>query len=232
MNPDVLDPTCVRGCGSELGCGRGVLAAGDLASRRRCGGGGGGAGAFTLFEVLVVVALLSIVATIGVPAIYHTVKRSPLRQSMADVVEACQNARMLAILQGATTEVVIRAGDGLVQVHIGGDPVGGGSPGDAGEAPAQEPAFSDGSELGSEASTRSSGRSELIPFTARIPDGVAFKRLVVNLQDRMDEDEARVRFYPNGTCDAFEAALLSEQNEERSITLEITTGREDVEVIR
>ena len=71
-----------------------------------------------------------------------------------------------------------------------------------------------------------------LSFSAHLPESVAFKKLLVNLRDMMEYDEARVRFYPNGTCDALAATLLSEQNEERTITLEITTGRDHLEIVR
>ena len=41
-----------------------------------------------------------------------------------------------------------------------------------------------------------------------------------------------MRFQPNGTCDALFATLFSEAGEERTIALEIITGRARVEVIR
>jgi hypothetical protein len=146
-----------------------------------------------------------------------------MRQAISDLEEACRNARMLAILQGEPTEVVIQAGEGVVSVSRA--------------TVAREPAndfSSPGGELGGlpERQAAPAGKVEVEPFRAKLPASVAFKKLIVNLQDMMDEKEARVRFYPNGTCDALTAHLLSELHEERSLTLEITTGREIVEVIR
>ena len=56
--------------------------------------------------------------------------------------------------------------------------------------------------------------------------------LDVNLMDQMEAPEARVRFFPNGTCDEFTLVLRSEKGEMRKITLESTTGLWDVEVLR
>jgi len=202
-----------RGAGGEPRVGCGLWPASGPA--RRCG--------FTLFEVLVVLAILSIVATIGVPSILQAAKKSPMRQAISDLEEACRNARMLAILTGEPTEVVIQAGEGALAVSrafVAPDPA--------------DESFLGGTDFGEPAETQPAPAAtvEVEPFRAKFPSSVAFKKLVVNLQDMMDEKEARVRFYPNGTCDAFAAHLLSEQNEERSLTLEITTGREIVEVIR
>ena len=178
---------------------------------------------FTLFEILVVLAILSIVATISVPSVVQAAKKSPMRQPMSDLEEACRNARMLAILQGEPMEIVIRAGEGSFTV----------SRAFSAPPPTAESGAVEGNAYAPvESQPARATPPEVEPFRARIPASVAFKRLLVNLQDMMDAHEARVRFYPNGTCDAFTAHLLSEQNEERSLTLEITTGREIVEVIR
>lgn len=189
----------------------------------RCCGPGARRDGFTLFEILVVLAILSIIATISVPTVLQAAKKSPMRQAISDIEEACRNARMLAILQGEPMEVLIQAGEGVLSVSR------------AFVNPEPTPSSSDlGGEPGGLADVPPvpAGKVDIEPFRAKLPSSVAFKRLAVNLQDLMDEREARVRFYPNGTCDAFTAVLLSELNEERSLTLEITTGREIVEVIR
>ncbi len=41
---------------------------------------------FTLFEILVVLAILSIVATISVPSVVQAAKKSPMRQAMSDLI--------------------------------------------------------------------------------------------------------------------------------------------------
>lgn len=176
---------------------------------------------FTLFETLVVLALLGIVATIAIPAIYHVARKNPMRQATDDLVDGCRNARMLAIMEGAVTELVINAGDGALSVRLAESVL---DPEANTPAPAPEP-MADGGEAPRPA-------SPVPKFSAHLPESVAFKSLVVNLRDMMDSTEARIRFYPNGTSDALSATLLSEQNEERRLTLEITTGRESIDVIR
>ncbi len=70
-------------------------------------------------------------------------------------------------------------------------------------------------------------------FSVSLPESVAFKGLWVNRQNCIElETEGRVRFYPNGTCDELIATLFSDQLEERTITLEITTGLSDLKIVR
>jgi len=48
--------------------------------------------------------------------------------------------------------------------------------------------------------------------------------LAVNFVEYKDAGEARVHFYPNGTCDDFTLILRSDQGEWRKISLEVATG--------
>lgn len=178
------------------------------------------ASGFTLFELLIVVALLSIVVAISLPSFLRAVRKSPLRQAMSDLEEACGSARMMAIMEGKPAEVVIRAADGAIQVRLLQE-----------TAPSEEPVAT--APLPNEGDGQQARASTAVsPLLIKLPPSVAFKRLVVNLEDMMDSEEARIRFFPNSTCDAFAATLLSDENEERTITFEITTARGIVEVAR
>jgi hypothetical protein len=55
--------------------------------------------------------------------------------------------------------------------------------------------------------------------------------LDINLLEYKDADEARVRFFPNGTSDEM-TLVLHDGDQYRKITLEVTTGLASVEVMR
>lgn len=182
-------------------------------------------GGFTLFELMVVIAILGIVATISMPSLIGNLKRRPMQQAVENLQEVCRHARLKAVMEGRASELVVQAGNGSLDVRqatdaAAPDPVDPLDPA-AGEAPAGE-ADSAGVLRG----------GKVANLRLRLPESVAFKELQVNLRDMMDYPEARVRFYPDGTCDALEAVLFSERSEERRFKLEITTGRDIVEVIR
>lgn len=179
---------------------------------------------FTLIELLVVVALIGVFATVSLPPMFYALKKSPIRQASSDLAEACQRARMLAIMKGRTAELVISAEDGLLATQLANEAALLDAAPESGEAdavllPTGEP-------------VPATTPLETRPFTARLPESVAFKELLINRRDMMEYAQARVRFHPNGTCDELFAVLLSESNEERVVRLEISTGRETVEVIR
>ena len=124
--------------------------------------------------------------------------------------EGCSHARAQAILRGVPTELVIRAEDGQITVR----PMPGRRSEESGE-----PASKSGSGGGGAG------------FKANLPDDIAVKFLDVNFQDQMEFPEARVHFFPNGTCDEF-TIILSSASAEQQISLDVITGLSAVKAIR
>ncbi len=169
------------------------------------------AGAFTLIEIMLVVGILAIVATMGLPAIYRAYQKEDLRQAVSDIMEVCSNARAQAILRGTTVELSIRPHERLLSF--------------SGAAPAR--AADAGERLPGNLAVPGprSGTS------AHISDRLIIEMVDVNFFEYKDEEEARVRFHPNGTCDELTIVLRSEKNEFRKISLEATTSLARVETI-
>ena len=160
--------------------------------------------AFTLIEIMVVVAILLIVMGTGIPTIYTALKKEGMRKAVSDLVTGCERARAAAIISGTTAELHIRPQEGTFSVggaSAPSGPAGGVEGGESKPAP-----------------------TSLAGFSAKLPENVAFEMLDVNMAEFYAADDARVKFYPNGTCDEFVAVLLSDKGERRAITLEITTG--------
>ncbi len=68
-------------------------------------------GAFTLIEILVVVGIIGLTLTLGVPAFVRALHKEGMRKAQSDLLEACQKARGGAILKAGPQELIIRPTD-------------------------------------------------------------------------------------------------------------------------
>jgi prepilin-type N-terminal cleavage/methylation domain-containing protein len=163
--------------------------------------------AFTLIELMVVMGIMAILMTMGVPLVYRATHKLPMSRALADIVEVFSNARARAILQGHMTEVIFHPMEKRLEVGGAG-----------GSAPRAENPNGGTMEVAS-APAPGSGLS------AQISERVDIDMLDVNLTEYSQSELARVRFYPNGTCDEMTLILRDRDGgEQRGIVLEITTG--------
>jgi prepilin-type N-terminal cleavage/methylation domain-containing protein len=177
-------------------------------------GTGNGNKAFTMLEIMMVVAILGLMMTISVPAILRTMHQEPLRKAVNDVKTICYNARAQAILHGVTTSVVFHPRSG--EVALSG-------------LPAARP--TDGS-TPPEASNRENAPAPTSALNStKFDDGIMIDMLDINLSECKDLSEARVRFFPDGTSDEM-TLIIHSVDQYRKMTLEVTTGLVSVEVIQ
>ena len=173
-------------------------------------------GAFTLIEIMMVVAIMGLMMTIGVPAILRTTRQEPMRKAVNDVMEICSHARAQAVLQGVTTMVVFHPQSRQVAI--------------AGVETANLADNSAQSVVPTSGSKPSTDGTPLLNST-QFADSITIDMLDINLLEYKDADEARVRFFPNGTSDEMTLVLHS-GDQYLKITLEVTTGLASVGAIQ
>jgi prepilin-type N-terminal cleavage/methylation domain-containing protein len=162
--------------------------------------------AFTLIEIMIVVAIMAIVMSMSVPIVYKAWRKAPLRQAVKDVVEVCSHARARAIMQGVTTEVDIYPKENRLALGGGASPPR--SAGNGGAAPEINAPAASGSGL-----------------SAQLSDRIIIETLDINMSgvEFNDAEIARIHFYPNGISDEMRMILFDGQDR-FGIELEITTG--------
>ena len=156
--------------------------------------------AFTLIEIMIVVAIIGLIAAMGIPSLLQTLQKQGMRKAVSDVKDVLNTARSQAILQGRTKAVVFHPHDKKLEVA---------------DAAASE---SDTTESNVVAKTESGALTE-----ATLPDNVDLAMLDINLMDFSGSDISRVRFFPNGTCDELTLVLHANDDWEK-ITLEFSTS--------
>jgi type II secretion system protein H len=161
---------------------------------------------FTLIEIMVVVALMGLIATMAIPSIYQMTKKEGMRRAVSNLIEVCSNARAQAILRGKAVDVIFHPMERRFEVGEVAAPAATGFEGE-GAAPKPAPPPSPGTGL-----------------AGVIPEDVRLEMLDVNLLEYSQSEWTRVRFYPNGTSDEMTVIFHSDKGEFRKITLEPTTG--------
>jgi prepilin-type N-terminal cleavage/methylation domain-containing protein len=162
------------------------------------------AGAFTLVEMMIVVAIVALVLSIGIPNMFRSLNKEGMRKATSDLLEACAAARSAAIISGKMAELVFIPGDKSFSVSGGGV---------------------------SQDTAQTGSKIEAPSFSSRLPDGVDFEGLLLYGTEVTQEPEVRVKFHPNGTSDEF-GVVFTSGAEVRAISLEVITGTADLEVVR
>lgn len=159
--------------------------------------------AFTLIEIMIVVAIMGMIIAMSVPSIYQITRKEGMRRAISDLKDVCSNARAQAIFSGKPASVMFHPRERRFEVSGGApattDPV-------TGEArPTPGPAPDTG-------------------LTGILPDDVTLEMLDVNMFEYKDSEWTVVRFSEMGTSDEMTIILRDADNKYRKLTLEPTTG--------
>jgi prepilin-type N-terminal cleavage/methylation domain-containing protein len=71
---------------------------------------------FTLIEIMMVVAIIGLTLTMGIPSFVRVLKKEGMRKAESDLLEACQDARRAAIVNNQTTDLVFHPLEGSFEV--------------------------------------------------------------------------------------------------------------------
>lgn len=179
--------------------------------------------AFTLIELMIVIAIMAVVMSLSIPTFYRSLEKDTIRQATQKILDLCVDARAQAIISGRPCDLVIRPLDRTLTPIL---------------AASAQPT---GEGLESEAMLNSAGGLKLGGQEDeaggkngnQLPDDILIMFLGVNfVPDLQNAEMVAVRFYPNGTGDEFTMLIRSDRNEWRKFNMEVATGVVKWEVIR
>ena len=175
--------------------------------------------AFTLIELMVVMGLIMIVMTLGIPRLVQH-NETPLGGSISAVMDACASARSKAILSGKPMKMIVDASNYSVTVGAGAT-----KPKVVSESSGQGPTV-DQSPDEEPAEEPKPASSTGPAFSGKIHEDVGVTFLAVNFLPREDEGRAEVTFHPNGTSDEFTIGMIhvTGDNVQRFVQLDSVTG--------
>lgn len=165
--------------------------------------------AFTLIEIMIVISIVAIVVTAGVPMVWKALAKNQMAKAVNDVIEGCKAARDRAIVHSRPYDFVIRnesARDATLIVEA--SPL----------RDASAVAFP-----GATDAVKTMTGSMMEDFPRKLGEDVIIEFIAVNLIDQMQAKEARARFYPNGTSDEF-TVVLKHGSVQRRVSVDIITG--------
>jgi prepilin-type N-terminal cleavage/methylation domain-containing protein len=75
--------------------------------------------AFTLIEIMIVVAIIGLIAAMGIPSMLQMLNKEGMRKAVEDVTNLLKDARAQAILKDQTTYVAFHPADNRLNSSIG-----------------------------------------------------------------------------------------------------------------
>ena len=155
--------------------------------------------AFTLVEILVVLAVGALLLGIGIPAFRKIINKAPLEQGISDVESLCRQARAEAIVKQRAMDVVFNEMDETVVLTTAARVVNAPDP------------FTGLMVKGTEGAT--------------VIDRAVLEEVDLQIvEPELDMDEIRIRFYPNGTSETLAVRVVGD-DEAYLLTLDPVTGR-------
>ena len=159
--------------------------------------------AFTLVELMVVLAVLGLIIGISIPSFRSFFKKAPLEQAISDVEGMCRQARSDAIINKRTIELVLNDSEESVVLRSAARTVMGVDPETGGEANLVE-------------------QGEVLDRVELAAD--------LQIIEPLEEDFVgllELRFYPNGTAEPVDLRV-TDGNEAYILSLDPVTGHTTV----
>ena len=159
--------------------------------------------AFTLIEIMLVVALMGIICATAVPNIYQLSKKEGMRRAVQDLKDVCDNARAKAIFTAHEVSVVFYPAERTFYISGNDGPAFDPVSGETKPAPPTKPGTG---------------------TTGIIPEDITIQMLDINRHECRELEWAKVKFFANGTCEELVINYRDSHGQDKWIKLDPATG--------
>ena len=183
--------------------------------------------AFTLIELMIVIAIMAVVMSLSIPTFYRSLEKDTLRRSTQKILDVFSDARTQAIVTGQACDLIIRPLERTFSSAVVQETED--------ELPEEERLLTQAEQAIQRKKERAApaGGDTEKGAQADLPEGINIAFIGVNfVPDLQNAEQVSVRFYPNGTSDEFTMLIRSDQNEWRKFTMDVATGVLKWEVVR
>ncbi len=179
-------------------------------------------GAFTLIELMIVIAIMAVVMSLSIPTFYRSLEKDTIRRATQSILDQCADARAQAIISGRPCDLLIRPLERTLEPQLAQD-----------ARKSEEELMLEQAEKAASAAQKTADGGPESASRNGLPDDITIMFLGVNfVADLQNSEAVPVRFYPNGTGDEFTMLIRSDRNEWRKFTMEVATGIVKWEVLR
>jgi prepilin-type N-terminal cleavage/methylation domain-containing protein len=178
--------------------------------------------AFTLIELMIVIAIMAVVMSLSIPTFYRSLEKDTIRRATQNILDLCADARAQAIISGRPCDLMIRPAERTFVPQLAQEQ----------NKTEEELLLEEAEKIIGDNTGAKEGAAEVENKNA-LPDDIVIMFIGVNfVPDLQTSEEVPVRFYPNGTGDEFTLLIRSDRNEWRKFTMEVATGIVNWEVVR
>lgn len=175
------------------------------------------ASAFTLVEILLVVAIISIATLVTMPSLVRSIRGNRLRTAASSIVRVNQYARAMAILKQQEAVLGFDISNATVTVTFQGRAPASPKPATNTEERVTDMAASSEPAADDNTTAESGGQN---PNVTRVLDGVTIEYVELETLGRKTDGLVSIVYQTNGRCESFKVRLVDDRGEGTTIAVD------------
>jgi prepilin-type N-terminal cleavage/methylation domain-containing protein len=178
---------------------------------------------YTLIEIMAVTAILGIMAVIAAPRVLQGFQGANMKTGVKRFASTLRAARSYAVSRRALVAVQANLGTGTAQFAVQFPFQNHSQPQGLAAAGAENMSGDNGTGEG-----QATGLEQIPDYLSeefQLPEGILFDRFIIDSRENLNEETARVIFYPRGNTSGGTFIISMDSGTDYAITVNQITGR-------